>query len=324
MILGIDGGNSKTDYFLFTNEGKLKNHIRAGTCSHERLVDGFSGSYRVIKENLDVLLDGAKYKDIDVAVCGLAGVDTKQQKDALVAQLSQFGFGKLVVDNDGFLGIKVGSEDGTGVCSINGTGTVTVGIDGRGNRLQVGGIGDITGDEAGGAFITRLSVKRAYSSIYRCEKKTEFTEEVIKLLKLENKDEFLDAISGIYGKAISHTPYVKLVFDYAQKGDEVALEIVDYVSNSLAHSVVGCVNNLEFGNQLTVILAGSVWTKPKSDVLRDAFKGHVLRLTDKDVKYVVLEVPPAVGAVLWAMEIFKGSALTHEQRADIVKQVSDM
>ena len=50
-ILGVDGGNTKTDYFLFDLNGKYVDAIRCGTCSHEALSDSFSGTKRVMKEH---------------------------------------------------------------------------------------------------------------------------------------------------------------------------------------------------------------------------------------------------------------------------------
>ena len=71
------------------------------------------------------------------------------------------------LENDGILGVKAASPNGKGICSINGTGTVTVGVDDRGQFLQVGGVGYISGDEAGGSFIVRRTYQAVYDSFYR-------------------------------------------------------------------------------------------------------------------------------------------------------------
>ncbi|OON94239.1 MAG: hypothetical protein ATN31_04080 [Candidatus Epulonipiscioides saccharophilum] len=326
MVIGVDGGNSKTDYFLFTNEGKMISHIRDGTCSHERLKDSFDGSLRIIKEQVDKLLKESEvsYKDLEVGVFGLAGVDTVSQKEAIEERLLKLGIKKIIITNDGFLGIKAVSE--SGVCSINGTGTVTVGIDPKGNQLQVGGIGDIVGDDAGGAFITRLIIRYAYSSVFRGEKKTKFTQEVLKLLGCEKDQTYLlDSISELYKKPVIHLSYIELLIKYAQIGDVVALKIVEHVTKETANSVVGCMNNLNFDpkdcDKVTVILAGSVWAKPKSDILRDAFKKHVNELTNMKIEYVTLIVPPGIGAVLWALEEQRGKCLDVALKDKIIKEM---
>ena len=55
-ILGVDGGNTKTDYYLFDIEGNFIDMYRGGTCSHEGLKDSFDGTYRVMKQVFDEFL----------------------------------------------------------------------------------------------------------------------------------------------------------------------------------------------------------------------------------------------------------------------------
>ena len=56
-IIGVDGGNTKTDYLLFDTDGNFVDGLRSGTCSHEGLKDSFDGSYRVMKEQLEILFN---------------------------------------------------------------------------------------------------------------------------------------------------------------------------------------------------------------------------------------------------------------------------
>ena len=39
--LGVDGGNTKTDFALMRADGTLIDWIRVGTCSHEALPGGY-------------------------------------------------------------------------------------------------------------------------------------------------------------------------------------------------------------------------------------------------------------------------------------------
>ena len=144
-ILGVDGGNTKTDYFLFDCEGNFIGMHRDGTCSHEALSDGFEGTRRVMKDALDYFLNRRKVKieDIKAACFGLAGDDIPSQQRSLEEIISSFGFENFIVVNDSTLGIKAGTTKGYGVCSINGTGTSASGIDKNGKVLQVGGIGEV-------------------------------------------------------------------------------------------------------------------------------------------------------------------------------------
>ena len=321
-IVGVDGGNTKTDYFLYDTDGSFISKLRAGTCSHERMPDSYEGSYREMKKEIENLLkpQGLTVEDVEVAVLGLAGLDMPSQKQNLEKVMERIGFKNFIVDNDGYLGLKAGGRKGIGICSVNGTGTVTVGIDKEGNRAQIGGIGYISGDDGGGAFIARELFREVYTTLYRGGKETKLIEPVFQLLHIEEKIYYTEALAALYRSGFSHTPYISLIFDYAEQGDEVALKIIHKVGRALAKSTAGCIHELSFEKEETVevILVGSVWVKVKSTLLIDAYKTYMKELTTYSCNYTVLQVPPAVGAVLWALEIVKGKVVEEPLRSCIM------
>ena len=322
-VLGVDGGNTKTDYFIFDIHGEYVDHIQDGTCSHEGLKDKYEGSYRIMKRNIETLLErnNIPSESILTGAFGLAGVDVIDQRKNLEKVIKRFGIKKIVVDNDSFLGIKAGIAKGYGVCCVNGTGTVVGGIDPKGNRLQVGGIGQISGDEAGGGMITRKVLRRVYDQLYRCSESTALTAPVMELLGIEHKQDYVQAISKLYSEQFSHIPYLSLVFDYAQKGEKAAYEIIDQTALQLAKSTAGCINNLSFQNEVDISLVGSVWIKPKTDILIKRYKYHMEKLTDVTCHYTLLEVPPATGAVLWALELASEDVVDASTREKVIASV---
>lgn len=189
-VIGVDGGNTKTDYLLFDIEGNFIDGLRSGTCSHESpKIGGFEGAHLVMKENIELLLkqNNLSIKDIASGAFGLAGVDSPFQKEALENVVKRIGFKNFVVVNDGFLGIKAASPTGTGVCSINGTGTVNVGIDEDGNWMQVGGIGYVAGDEGGGSYLARAAVRLAFDECFRFGPSTNITRSVFEMYEIDDK-----------------------------------------------------------------------------------------------------------------------------------------
>lgn len=328
FVLGVDGGNTKTDYFLFDTEGNFVSHLRAGTCSHERMPDSYEGAYRMMKQHIEELLQqqNIHIEEIKVGVFGLAGLDVPEQKENLEQVIRRIGITTFVADNDGFLGLKAGSVGGAGVCSINGTGTVTAGIDLEGNRLQIGGVGYISSDDAGGAFIARQLFREVYTTLYRCGEDTELVQPVLEMLGIQDKAYYIQTITKLYATKFSHTPYIQLVFDYAVKGDTVALKIIDHVACELAKATAGCIKNLNYSEEdvVEVILAGSVWVKPTTNILIDHYKSHVGRLTQQQCAYQVLQVPPAIGAILWALEIIHDHPVDMTLRERIVEEMEKL
>ncbi|WP_054958557.1 N-acetylglucosamine kinase [Paenibacillus dakarensis] len=327
-IVGVDGGNSKTDYFLFDLQGKFIDHIHTGTCSHERFPDGYTSSYKIMNENIQLLLDRnhLTMDHVTAGAFGLAGADLPAQKAQLNAVVERIGFTEYALDNDSFLGIKAGSELGYGVCSINGSGTVTGGISPSGRRLQVGGVGsELSGDEAGGYFLARKVLRAIYDSFYRMGPKTSMTEPVMELLQIPDKSVFIEhAMNGVLNRSLPNTKLMRIMFAAADSGDQAALEIINHSARQLSYSTIGCIHNLDFESDVDVILAGSVWVKAESPLLLDQYKTYIASLTDHECHFKLLHVPPATGAVLWALELALGQPADLIMRRRIIEAVDSI
>ncbi|MFC5401284.1 N-acetylglucosamine kinase [Cohnella soli] len=326
-IIGVDGGNSKTDYFLFDIEGRFVDRIRAGTCSHERFADGYASSYRVMDDNVRLLLERNRLsiRDIAAGAFGLAGADLPSQKEQLCQVVERLGFTNYALDNDSFLGIKAGSEKGFGICSINGSGTVAGGISPSGRRLQIGGVGsEIAGDEAGGYFYARKVLRTVYDSFYRMGQATRMAEPVMELLGVPDKASFIDyAVNGVLQRTLPNTELMRILFAAADDGDAAAVELIDASALQLARTTAGCMHNLDFGEEVDIILAGSVWIKAESPLLFDRYRQHVSELTGhgRRCRFIKLQVPPATGAVLWALELALGRPVEPDIRQKVITGV---
>ncbi len=301
-LIGVDGGNTKTDYLLYDTFGNFIDGIRSGTCSHEAKGLGFEGAYRVMKENIETLLyrHNLKVEDIAAAAFGLAGVDVPFQKRALEEIVERIGFSNYVVLNDGFLGIKAASPTGVGVCSINGTGTVNVGIDSIGKYFQVGGIGYVSGDEAGGSFLARRTIQTVFNACFRFGDETSLVEDVFKMYEIKSKYELPDAI--LLGN-VDSTYLIKALCKRASEGDKKAIEILEVAGSNMARSIAGVISELNIDGVIYVIQAGSVWAKATNPKMNDKFKEVVNKLTDRKCEFIILKEPPVMGAIIWAYEL---------------------
>lgn len=325
-ILGVDGGNTKTDYFLFTTDGTFVDMYRGGTCSHEGLADSFEGSYRVMKEVFDDFLPKHHLRpsDIKASVFGLAGHDIPYQHDCLSDVIAKLGFKNFRVVNDSTLGIKVGTTLGYGVCSINGTGTSVSGIDKFGNTIQVGGVGELVGDEAGGRYVSRKVIRACFDEIMRFGEKTSLTP--ITLSLLENDDELFlmeDIVLKYVSRKVDYNILTIACFEEANRGDKVAQKILIDMADNLARSASAAVVRLELGEEPEVVLAGSVYVKGSCPLLIDEFKRKVNEYTKRKCKFKVLEVPPATGAIVWAYELATGSYPDYEKRLELIEAVKE-
>ena len=323
-VLGVDGGNTKTDYFLFNENGEFVDHLRAGTCSHEALDDSFDGAYRVMKECIEKLLkrNNLTVKDVAASAYGLAGVDVPFQKIALEEIIRKIGFNNFAVVNDSSIGIKAGTTKGYGICCVNGTGTSNSGIDQYGGYLQVGGIGDISGDLAGGHFLAREVVKAVYNAAYRMGPQTSLSEIVYEKLGIEGKEDLMDGIASVFkSRRFDYTALTIACFEEANKGDKVALDLLYKMGDNCAKSGAGLITNLHFDKEVDACLVGTVWVKGACPYAIEVYKKKIQEYSGKKVNVRVLTVPPATGAIIWALELLRGEYPSLEEREKDRKSV---
>lgn len=320
-IIGVDGGNTKTDYLLFDTNGNFIDGLRSGTCSHEvPSVGGFDGAYAIMNCNVKNLLarNNISIENVCAGVFGLAGVDAPFQKKALEEAVEKIGFTKYQVVNDGFLGIKAASPTGTGVCSINGTGTVNVGIDELGNWMQVGGIGYVAGDEGGGSFLARAAIRIAFDECYRFGPKTKITNDVFQMYGINTKSELSNAIVG---KKVDSTFLIKSLFNRASENDTEAINVLEKSGENMGKSIAGVIREINIQEPINVILAGSVWAKASDYHMQNKFEKTILSLTGKKCNFIVLNEPPVLGSILWALELSNGKVPTNDLKLKVLEQV---
>jgi N-acetylglucosamine kinase-like BadF-type ATPase len=324
FVMGVDGGNTKTHYVLADREGNIVNFIEAGSSSHERL-KGYDGMKWELSYQISRLLDdyGIKPEDLGFSVLGLAGADVQKQYEEISKRLQEIGLVNFSLYNDAYLGIKAGCKKGYGICSINGTGTSCTGVDRYGRRLQVGGCGSITGDDAGGGYLWRTAIRIVYESIYKCGEPTIMKDMFFDILQITDEDSFLDAVyEQILAGRTDRKLLSKLVFMAANEGDQAALKLLQHVGREMAKAVVGVSRRLDFpeDEELEVILAGSVHVKGENPVMLDTFRDEVLKNINRRVEFQILQMPPVAGAVIWALEEING-AVDNTERSKILNHL---
>ena len=315
-ILGVDGGNTKTDYLLYDTEGNFIDGLRSGTCSHEGLKDGFEGSYNVMNARITELLsrNGLTVQDIEASAMGLAGIDCSYQKEQIDKVIERIGLKNCQAVNDGFLGIKAASPNGTGACSINGTGTVSVCINEKNEWKQVGGIGYVAGDEGGGSYLARTVVRAVFDYCFRFGPATSLVEDVYEMYGISSKDQLA---SAIITKRVDSTFLIKALFKRANEKDLVSMSILDKVGENMARSTAGAIVQVELPKPTYVILAGSVWANATNKNMIVSFVKKVNELTKRECEFIILKEPPVLGAIYWAMELANKVQPTQKQKEKI-------
>ena len=324
ILLGVDGGGTKTDLFLFTSEGERLGLLRAeGSCINPALENRYEYTKNKLGEWLEQVCSfaGINRKDIDSAVLGLAGLDIKEEHENTLQVIKELIPGLVDVYNDSMMGVLAAAPNGVGVCCACGTWTSVSGKDITGKTRQVSGIGPISTESAGGEFIALEALRYAYSIRYRDAAPSALLSGVLKIMELEEDTDLHEAFHA-YNLNLNKTRILKLsklVFQCAKEEDWAAEEIINKMAHTLAENTAGCIKNLEFNDTVYIILSGSIWTKTDYSALKKIYMEDVKRRVSCSCEFKLLHEAPALGAVLQAWRNLMNDEVPEEIRFKISK-----
>lgn len=326
-VMGLDGGGTKTDVFIFDTAGALISKASGGPTNHEAYDGGFDEMTPVFDGIVYEALGGCGLAPGDIAssVFGMAGIDVPSQKARMEAYVEKLGFAAPMVFNDSFLGIKAACPAGFGISFVNGTGNSVGGIDRAGHWLQVGGTGEAFGDIGGAPGMTREVICAVYSSFYRCGEQTSMADKFLELLGITDKALFTEAIyDQLYTEKVTHRDvHNQVLYAAAAEGDGVALGLLRHFGHEFGRSIAGCALGLDFASEseIEVALIGSASLKAKLPIMLEECSAEAERLTGKHISLIPLAVPPALGAVLWALENACGKPVCADVREKIAAAI---
>lgn len=324
ILLGVDGGNTKAAFSLFDTEGNCLAYLEKETCSHEALPGGYPEAEQALADGVERVchIAGITLGEITSAVFGLAGADTQAQHRELRAIVDRLLPGRALVCNDAFLGVKAAAPGGIGVCCINGTGCSIAGINAGGRQFQVGGIGYVSSDFAGGGFCAKEVLRQVYNARYRRGEPTALTDGTLKILGGEDQENLLELFhpDRLLLKKYEYD-LDRLLFRCAEQGDPVAQQILRNAAHTLAKSTAGCISELGFPSQVTVVMAGSMWVRSTWPPFPEEFRDTVSRHVPHQCRFLTLQAPPVMGAVCWAYERLYDSPPEDAWKANISEAI---
>ena len=308
IVLGIDGGGTKSHLALFDEDGICVGISMGGPLNHESM----EGSFDELEATLGEFINGALAKagaavgDVAYAAMGIAGVDTAAQHATISAILRRLGINDFYLCNDAYLGVAAGCPGGVGICAINGTGTSLAAVDHSGNSLQIAGIGYLTDDRGGSGWYGSQVLSMVYDSLYKGAKQTILKDMIFKMLGITRKEEYIDALTTALGNGgASIENFNRLLFKAAGADDEVAIGILDYSAEHFAGSIAHMAKYMDFPNDMTlnITFAGSVFVKEKVKVLPQLIDKRVRGiLGGRPLEYFTLDTVPVAGSILWAAQ----------------------
>ena len=302
-VIGIDGGNSKTDVVLATTDGDVLARVRgSGTRAY------FEGMTTTVDNVTDLILRAKAEAGLDagteiaVATYFLANLDTPTDEAAFAAQIAGKGNARAeVVHNDTFAILHAGAPDGWGIAVVCGAGINATGLHYDGRIARFLAFGPMTGDWGGGEGVAMAGLGDAVRAGDGRGPQTRLRAAMAEHFGMAVEDVATAVLDGRLNGDDLHAA-APVVFAAAVAGDAVATAIVDRLAEEITTMIVAHLRTLDLlGESVPVVLGGGTLQHGPAMLV----DGIDARLADRAPRATtrVLDVPPVTGAVLHALAL---------------------
>jgi N-acetylglucosamine kinase-like BadF-type ATPase len=300
LILGVDGGNTKTLALVAREDGLILGTGRA-SCSDIYGAVSPEAAIAEIERAVDAALKEAAIEPakLSAGMFSLAGADWPEDFKLLEDAMRRRGYGqRVVVVNDAMGALRAGSPDGSGVVVACGTGAA-VGARHPDGRIwhssfwqQVQGA-----DELGSQ-----ALRAVYRADLGIDPPTLLTERILAAFGVHNVEDVLHWMTGRdIQRPKNRRELVRPLFDAADAGDATARQIIISHGKALGdYAIVAARRVGLLGEPFTLVLTGGVLRHP-SPLLREALIERV-REAAPGARAIQSRFEPAAGAVLLALD----------------------
>jgi N-acetylglucosamine kinase-like BadF-type ATPase len=304
LLLAVDGGGTKTQALVTDLQGRvLARGLGPGSNVHNV---GFEQSCKAVTTAIDGALmqvvglrsarAGQSWRGAPIAAAcfGLAGVDAPEDEAEVARWVRQQTIAeRFVVVNDAELVLAGGTPDGWGVALISGTGSVCLGRARNGRAVRVGGWGPLLSDEGSGYEIARQALRAVTRSVDGREQAPGLVSAVLRHWSLRDPTALIRFVHST-ATAAEIAGLAPVVLEQAQRGDAVALGILEWSARELARQVTTVIERLQLSRPALALAGG---------MLRGALREAVVREVGAAIASVTYVADPPLGAVVLARRL---------------------
>ncbi|MFJ9562545.1 N-acetylglucosamine kinase [Streptomyces fuscichromogenes] len=309
LVVGVDGGNSKTDLVLADTEGRLLSWIRgAGTRPHTEGMQ--TTTERLARLGRFALAEAGLPQTAPVSAGAyfLANVDQRAQERLALRQLTELGVaGRTVVHNDTLAVLRAGAPDGWGVAVVSGAGINAAAVHPGGRSARFLSLGDITGDWGGGLAVARAGLGAAVRAGDGRGRTTRLRRDLPPHFGLGSVEAVALAVGAGEIPVTALHGLAPLVFAAAEDGDAVARGIVERLGDEIVAMVTALLRRLRLLRTPTPVVLGGGTLQNDHLLLRDHISSR-LAAEAPLARPRVLDVPPVAGAAAQALVTADASA----------------
>lgn len=297
LILGVDGGNTKTIALVARPDGEIAGYGRGGRSDIYNATSVLAALGEIdAAVGAALAAAGATKDDLRAACFSLAGADWPEDFAFLHAAMTERGYGRMVrIVHDSIGGLRAGSPDGTGVGVVCGTGTAI------GARAADGSLWHTS------FWQESLDLGRhALLAVYRAElgidPPTSLTERALAIFDCATVEDLLHRFTT---RGVEHPPnegaMVVALLDEAGRADATARRVVVDRARVAGEYALAAARRVGIERDpFTLVLAGGI-LRHRVPLFADAITAHV-HDSAPWARPVRSRYEPAAGALFLAYE----------------------
>jgi len=324
VVLGVDGGNTKTIALVAALDGTILGAGRGGCGDIYNAVmtgtpwpDPSAAAIANIEYAVETALQAANVQpsDLVTAVFNMAGADWPEDFALLTTAMKVRGYGRtLIVQNDALGVLHSGVADNVGVSVICGTGGATGARGPDGRTWHSSAWQD---QVQGGSQLSQRALDAVVRSELGIDPPTTLKQRILDYFGLNTVEEILHKYTAREPYPPEHIDgLAPLLLDEAEAGDLLARQIVQEHGRALGNYAIVAARRVGLeGTPFRLVLAGGVLRHP-STLLADTIIERV-RTTSPEVRPTRSRFEPIVGVLFSALEA-AGVAVNDELLARLI------
>jgi len=306
LIIGIDGGGTKTSCILFDTEGNII----------DRIIKEGSNLYVFKKNGVNILLSAINkilqknklnIDDINAYGIAVAGISDQNQKDLLLKELDRIKItSKTILLSDVEAAYRILCPNQQGLLVNIGTGIICFAKDDNGKIIKEAGNGFDKGDIGSGYWLGkelfyRLILNEAL--VFEDDDLKQIFDASIDKFNVKNFREIYQLIEQGDDIFCQLSSLGRDAIDLAMKGNDVALSIVQEGTRYVADYILNICERLDMINLSEIIIAIN------GNVIKNNFYRKILnealQFDFKKIHWVSSDIDSAIGAGILASN-YKG------------------
>lgn len=300
-VLGIDGGGTKTAGVIADLNGNVAAKATVGP-SNPNSVDLIA-----IEKELAKLFEALRsqnekaFLQIKHVFAGMSGGDhlsVRSKLNNIVTTLLPDT--NITIHNDAITALYSGTLGKPGIVQIAGTGSITYGLNKKGELGRVGGWGYLLGEKGSGYALGNDGLKMAFLAHDGLGETTVLTDLILEHLGMPSLPDIIHTIYHTENTKEWVASLSKIVVKAADHGDNVARSIIKKHAQFMGESI-SCLIRRMFTEDgpIPVVLTGGLFNRV------DLFQGLIeetLKKQDIDAELSIPKIKPVGGAVIAALK----------------------